>query len=249
MHDVKSAVNLLTSCFVVCKINLLRVQHGRRADRRNHFPRRPNIAIPFIPVDETVLVEMRMSLYAQKIENTLYFTKTGGWEAADFTALHNALLVWWTDTWAVGVASQVSLREIAITDLSSESATSSVVPAPTPNPTGHVTGLSLPGGSALCVAFRTLKRGRSFRGRNYVPGIGENRRSGNQVLSTMVADMQTAYNALIPLAADLGVDWVVVSRFANKLPRVTGIATKVNAAAVVDDNIDSQRRRLTGRGA
>jgi hypothetical protein len=42
--------------------------------------------------------------------------------------------------------------------------------------------------------------------------------------------------------------WVVVSRFSGGVERVTGVTTPVVQAAYHDLNLDSQRRRLTGRG-
>jgi hypothetical protein len=41
---------------------------------------------------------------------------------------------------------------------------------------------------------------------------------------------------------------VVVSRYHLGAPRVTGIATPVITYLATDNNVDSQRRRLTGRG-
>jgi len=204
--------------------------------------------MPFVPVSDVVMAEMRMLLYGQKIENTLYFTKAGGFDLSEAAALNNILLLWWTEEYADGVSEDLSLREIVITDLSTETSFSLVSPAPTPNPTGAQSGGALPGGSALCVSFRTTSRGRSFRGRNFVSGIPRSGSTGNQVNSDIITLIEVAYQDLISLVADMDATWVVVSRFTDGAPRVAGINTRVNSVTVVDTNIDSQRRRLTGRG-
>jgi len=50
------------------------------------------------------------------------------------------------------------------------------------------------------------------------------------------------------VADGLGADWVVVSRFHDNAPRTAGVVSFINAATVVDATVDSQRRRLPGRG-
>jgi len=53
-------------------------------------------------------------------------------------------------------------------------------------------------------------------------------------------------NYLVP--AEPTAQSVVVSHFANGNPRVAGVATPINAYQV-NSALDSQRRRLLGRGA
>lgn len=203
----------------------------------------------FIPVPDTVSVEVRMLMDQQKIENTLAFRLVGGWDLTSAAALGADLLLWWTNDYRVQISNEVSLREIFITDLSSATGFTHSQPAPAPNPTGSQNLPSSPNNVALCLSFRTVNRGRSYRGRNYISGIPRDNVTSNDVSPGAVGGLLAAYNALFTLASSNGADWVVVSRYANKLPRVTGVATNITSVVVVDPTVDSQRRRLPGRGS
>lgn len=202
----------------------------------------------FIPVADTVLVELRFDYFGQKIENTLYFRKLGGSSVAQAIGLMNDLEVWWTSLLSNYLSQDISLRELNVTDLSSVSGYSVSQAAPTPNPNGNVAAAGMPGSVALCVSFRTPNRGRSFRGRNYVAGIAETNIVGNTVDSAVVAGVLGSYQGIPSSIVSSAWDWVVVSRFNGGAPRVAGVATDVTSVIIVDDFVDSQRRRLTGRG-
>lgn len=204
--------------------------------------------MPFVPVPETIQVEMRMRLDGQKVENTLYFHKIGGWSAADVPVAYNALLLWWNNNYAVPLSSALTLNEIAIKDLSSETGFGFEISTPVPKPAGDSAEPALPNNVALCVSFRTASRGRSFRGRNFVPGLPRTSVTQNTVDSTQAGLISDAYNELLTVADSLGADWVVVSRFSGNAPRVTGVHTVITGATIVDLTVDSQRRRLPGRG-
>jgi len=202
----------------------------------------------FIPVADTVLAELRFDYFGQRIENTLYFRKLGGSSIAQAVGLMNDLEVWWTTLLSQFLSQDISLRELNVTDLSSASGYSVSQAAPTPNPTGQIANAGLPGNVSLCASFRTPNRGRSFRGRNYVCGLAETSVTGNTVGSTIVAGVLGSYQGIPSAIVSSAWDWVVVSRFAGGLPRVAGIATDITSVVIVDDFVDSQRRRLTGRG-
>lgn len=210
--------------------------------------------MPFVPVPETAEAEIRMLLDGQKIENTLYFQRDGGWSPSSFVALANALLLWWTTDYSVFVSSSVTLSEVYLTDLSSSTGIVLSAPAPTPHPAGARSAASLPNNVTICVSFRTGTRGRSFRGRNYISGLSEDAVVLNTVDSAVQADIIAAYDLLQPLAGDVDASWVVASRFSgvdvdgHPIPRTTGIATIISTVIIVDSIIDSQRRRLPGRG-
>lgn len=99
----------------------------------------------------------------------------------------------------------------------------------------------LPGNVALCVSLRTALAGRRFRGRKYFSGWTEADVVGNLVDAGAVADIVAACNAFIAGMITDGVPLTIVS--------YTGL-TNVNVvnAVCVDNYVDSQRRRLPGRG-
>lgn len=210
--------------------------------------------MPFVPVPSTVMVEMRMRLDAQEIENTLYFEKATAWTVAQYTALANAMIVWWNTAYGLVLSSDLSLVEVYITDLTTATSPVHAQAAPIPNPTGTVPTATLPNNVSLTVSFRTANRGRSYRGRNYVPGLPENAVTLNTVQPSTVAGIQNAYTGLFAVADGQSIEWVVVSRYSGidgdgkPIPRTIGLATPVTAAIVVDAIVDSQRRRLPKRG-
>lgn len=133
-----------------------------------------------------------------------------------------------------------------VTDQTSES--SAAVNVPDSSVGGSLAEPSLPGSVAFCVTFLTAGRGRSSRGRNYIPAIAEPFVIGNTLDLTQANLYVAAYEALFAVATDQNVTWVVVSHQTAGAPRVAGLAQPVTGVRYADRFIDSQRRRLTGRG-
>lgn len=202
----------------------------------------------FVPVPGVLEAEIRMSLDNQLVENTLYFKPTVTTPGGTPTDLANDLLVWWTVNMSPALSDNTLLREIYVTDLTTATSGAATQPAPAPAPTGGRTGAPSPNNVSLAVSFRTAQRGRSFRGRNYIAGINEPDTEWNQISAALEGLILAGYNALLtaPFSGDW--EWGVVSRFANKAPRVTGVFTPITSVTIVDRTIDSQRRRLPSRG-
>jgi len=201
----------------------------------------------FIPVPNVALAEIRMTWDAQLCENTLYFEFGSPPDVAALTGLGAALEAWWIDNYKPKANSNVQLREIFMTDLTTDSGPT-VSRSPASLVIGDNTSEALPNNVTCSVSFRSGLRGRSFRGRNYFVGLSDDQVSHNTLTSVFIEDIVAAYTALIATAGSVSADWVVVSRFHNKLPRTTGVATPIISVTVVDSTVDSARRRLPGRG-
>jgi hypothetical protein len=211
--------------------------------------------MPYVPVPSTVMAELRMTLDGQKIENTLYFLSASGPSLANMEVLGSDLEGWWTTNCAPLLPVDVLLRELVITDL-----TTNTGPQYTDAPEGGIPGVigqpALPNNVSLAISFRTALRGRSFRGRNYIPALTENQVVNNTVSAAVAASWVSAYNELIAILATGAREytWVVVSRFSGvdadkkPIPRTIGLKEPVVTALVVDATVDSMRRRLPGRG-
>lgn len=120
---------------------------------------------------------------------------------------------------------------------------------PTGTPAGSNITPLLPLNVAICASHYSGRTGRSRRGRNYIPGIGEGIISvGDVILFTARNNIATAYDALRTNLLAHGLVQVVASFQTNGAPRVNGQGTAI-ASTVVDQYSDSQRRRLAGRGA
>lgn len=115
---------------------------------------------------------------------------------------------------------------------------------------GGVTGESMPGNVDPCISFRGNTSGRFARGRNYVPGISASDVAGNVLDADWMTSIAAGYEALTGAGAfdPDPFNWVVASFFFNGAPRVSGLATEVFFAGFTDNIVDSQRRRLPGRG-
>jgi len=202
----------------------------------------------FIPVLDTVEAEMIMELFGQRIENTLYFHKDGGFTPADMVNLGESLQVWWGAQYNSIVTEDLALVDVIVTDLTSDTAPSIAVPAP-PGTIGLVAPPTAPGSVCATISFRTAGRGRSSRGRNYISGIAEASIVGNDFTGTYAGFLVDVYDyLLVPANLPGDVEWVVVSRYHDNAPRLAGITQLITSVIVTDTAVDSQRRRLRGRG-
>jgi len=210
--------------------------------------------MPFVPCLNTALVEFRMTFDGQKVENTVYIENEAAWDGDSLTELVTESQNWWGTNYS-GITSNIThLAEVIATDLTSE--TSSQASIDGGGFTGTVSGLSLPGNCSVAVSFRTASRGRSFRGRNYIVGIPESKLEGTSIVTTTYAtEVTDAYQAFLDTVATAGWTWVALSRFSGvnptthaPIPRTAGVMTPITNVIMVDRTIDSQRRRLPGRG-
>jgi len=208
----------------------------------------------FVPVPNTILVELRMTCDLQQVENTLWFDLGGAPTEASMSDTLDAVWTWWSGEIKPLVNVNVQVREIVATDMSSDTGPQMSF-TPTTDNNGDLSEELLPNNVSLTVSFRTANRGRSFRGRNYVVGLSRTQINGSTVLSGTVAAFQAAYAELIAIAGGAGATWVVASRFSGvnpttgkPIPREEGIATPITTVVVVDAFVDSQRRRLPTRG-
>lgn len=123
--------------------------------------------------------------------------------------------------------------------------------ASTPGSLSYIGHGALPTSAALSVKRVTAAVGRGGRGRVYWPLMLDNECSApDHVASARAAEIVAA---LAAFQADVealvaGSQMVVVSTEFAKAPRVTGVTNHITAWGVPDLLVDSQRRRLLGRG-
>jgi hypothetical protein len=201
----------------------------------------------FQAVPNTIQCDVVFLLFGQRIENVYHVEVPGGVDAPTIVDTASEVGNWVMDTLMPSLSHNLTFLLVEATNLSIEGGGTATFAPTTPVPGGSGDS-SMPGGTAFCVSLRTAESGRSHRGRKYISGLAVSQISGNQVLTAYGNALVAAIAELISVLSAVGKLLVVVSRVLDGVERVVGITTAVTAAVAVDYNIDSQRRRLTGRG-
>lgn len=201
----------------------------------------------FIPTVNCLRSAVEGLYSGQQWVNTLWFGLADSPSVVDIAAVNTALADWWDVSMQPITNAACSLTKITTTDQSSSTAPSGVLTL-TPALAGTASGSSIATNVACVIGFKTIGRGRSARGRNYVTGQDVNALSGATAFtSTYTNALAAAYVAMHDALATLGYQHVVVSFQLDLVPRSAGFKQLVTGYSV-DPLIDSQRRRLAGRG-
>lgn len=201
----------------------------------------------FVPTPGAVRVDAIQTNSGSNMENTLwYYFASGEVTVADMLALGSAINGIFDTSFVPLHPGSWSFRGCVITDQSSIDAPSVLVPDL--GAVGTNAGDVMPNNVAWCVSFKTAGRGRSSQGRNYLPAIPRDSVFEDLLDVTYAEAVITAYNRLLEPDLGLGAHLVVVSHVTGGLPRAAGLVEPVVAITWADLIIDSQRRRLNGRG-
>lgn len=203
--------------------------------------------MPFVPNSACAMVELVQSMHSQVIENTLYFDLGVVPGVIELTDIATIVRDWWLGHIRDKISSAVSLTSVRATSLQSETAPGVEITASLPAAGLITASPSLPANVTGCITFVTALRGRSFRGRNYIPGLTEAMVTNSTIDNLTVADFVSGYEELLIDLSTEPYDWVVYSRFTANAPRAIGVMTDV-VSCKMDQTVDSQRRRLPGRG-
>lgn len=201
----------------------------------------------FIPVPNGIQLCFLFTTDAQNWQFCLMLQKSAG--APTSTDLGQATAdgsAWWTSHLKALLAPGTMLNEIIATDMTSQGAPQSRALI---GEAGTAIGTELPLNVVACVSHRTEKRGRSYRGRSYISGLTTNHIDDTVSLnSTQQGALANGFAALRVLLDEHGLDQVVASRQHNG-SITSPAATHEVILNVVDTLLDSQRRRLGGRGS
>lgn len=139
-----------------------------------------------------------------------------------------------------GQSQDMSINEIAVSNLGG-TATGTTALTISPAQQGGRVQDGEPGNVAICISLRTALSGRRFRGRKYFSGLGKGDVTGNQFNLTQLGVMLSGIAGMV---SDLNTNGTPLSVFSP-----TGLTlVPVNNVNAVDNFVDSQSRRLTGRG-
>lgn len=211
--------------------------------------------MPFIPAVNTAQVRTQFTYNGQQCENVYYVEGQDAWDAITLQALAAVFGEWWIAELGPSMPIALTLNRILARDMTTEAAPSIEYTTDLPA-SGEQSVEALPNSVTLAVKWVTGLAGRSFRGRTYHIGMVDLSVLGNVATSGFHDLLTAAYNQLINAIVTENPDWglVVASFFSgvdvdgNPIPRSTAVLTPI-LTAVVNDIVDSQRRRLPGRGS
>lgn len=177
--------------------------------------------------DGGVRCAVRYTCEGHNIVNTLWFHKLGDFAASDGEALANELDIWAAGNIMPQMASTVVYQEVTVYDMRSTDSWV-VINDDNTGAVGTNVGNVLPLNSAMTVTFLTARRGRSYRGRNYVSGLVEGAATGTQFTVLDTAAVELAYDYLLGTdLTSLGWHWSVASSVQNGVVLEAGILTHV----------------------
>lgn len=210
--------------------------------------------MPFIPSATEVEAKFEGVVDGQQTINDLYFSLPGGYVLSDIQSLATNLSDWFTLSFASHLSEDWSTVAVHVRALN---VPAGFVVDVSPTPTvGGAASSAEPNNVALCISFRTGIAGRSFRGRNYVPGVPTDQITLNTFEAGWMADVKATYDLLLAGGGALPGGWIwgVLSRFSGvdvdgkPIPRASGVFTPIVNTLFTDSTADSMRNRLPGRG-
>lgn len=205
------------------------------------------MALPLVA--NTCKVVIRNMVDRQLMINDLYFrNEVEGITPLGLADLVTSIASWWTLNVLPLLSEDVVFGVVSARDLSvGIGAEYELSQGPA---LGGVASEAAPNNVCIAVSFRTGVAGRSFRGRNYISGIPNSTININVLSGTFGVDITDAYNLLLVGGGALPANWVwvVTSYFTGGAPRAVGLTTPIMQAILTDTVVDSQRRRLPGRG-
>lgn len=195
--------------------------------------------MPFTPIATAAKITVKGDLYGQLVENVWTCLVAADPPLLDLDNIANRVAASYPAIIAP-MTTALTINEITVRYLGDIAGPEFTLVPATPI-TGNSANPGLPGNVALCVSLRTALAGRRFRGRKYFSGLVESSVVGNLVDSGVVAEIVTACQEFI--------DAMIAEEYPLTIVSYAGL-TNVNvvSAVCVDNYVDSQRRRLTGRG-
>jgi len=202
----------------------------------------------FVPVANSAEHHLMFHYHGEVCQNVFHTHKGDPYETVDLIAAATVFKDWWLEWMQARLPTQLTFDRIESFSLEAFNAPSSTVIEDLPAAGTNSSAIPLPNNVTFAVKWITGLRGRSYRGRTFSLGVTEDQRSGNSLQPTALTGYLIAYGALITALDVAGHPLAVVSKVTLGSPRVAGIATEIIGLSI-DDTLDSQRRRLPGRGS
>lgn len=200
-------------------------------------------------IPNTAQILLQYTQYAEVTENVLYATNTDAITTDDLDELRDAVADWAQGVWMPQMPNTTRLTAVVITDLTTTSGERQTEVF-NPSVVGSL-GASLPNNVTISIEKVIAERYRGGHGRLYVPGLSSQVISGNELNADFGATLVTKLNDLKTAVSAAGDNtWVLSTvRTDNTDPLAPVKTTRpILNFKLADRHLDSQRRRLTGRG-
>lgn len=192
-------------------------------------------------------------LHGQIVQNVWHFRVSTSPDLTEMEAVETMFNDWVTGPYALSNSQDLTFVEFSVTDLNT--ATGIEIVHSLDNIPGEITSPVKSNQDTFCIKLNTALRGRSFRGRTYVLAVATNLYAdANSLSSSSVTTLVGHFTTLITDSGIAGHPLGVLSRYSGvdangkPIPRAAGLLTDVISATATDNIIDSQNRRLPGRG-
>lgn len=207
----------------------------------------------FIPAVNTARCVFRMTQNGQVVQHVIHVQKATAWDQSSLTDLANLLITWWNDEYAPNAGNGLGLTGVQARDMTAEEAPAVEIGAP-PLSGGDLNDEVMPGNVTLAIRFSSALSGRSRRGRAYQCGLTNAQVLSNEMILAARDAIVAGWAALKTTLDAASYTWVIASFYhgvddvtKKPIPRATALLTPVTSVSA-DSFVDSQRRRLTGRG-
>lgn len=198
---------------------------------------------PFVPFPSAMQVNMRFQYNGTNVEMVLGFDYADIGFASAAPLVYNVLdSALWGDL-RLNLANTLVSTETYMIDLFSQYGGARTF-GPFTNPAGAHADKGLPNNVAFVVSHRTGLRGKSYRGRTYIPGLIEGAVINNTLDAAVALSYVVAFNNMRTALFSDGINFCVLSRRINNAWRTEGQATPVEVSLTKDNRVDTQRGRL-----
>jgi|SRR5215216_185592 len=187
----------------------------------------------------TAEVVVKQRLYGQDVLNVWHVQVSASPDEAELLDVAAHFQLGYGDLFT-HLSDEIALTEIFVRNLGVVGGIEATLSI-TPEQVGGISTESMPSGVALCISLRTALGGRRFRGRKYFAGIPRSEVVANSFTSAFVGALLGSIGGMIGDLATAGNPISIASFTGSTLVPVT-------AAVAADLDVDSQRRRLNGRG-
>jgi hypothetical protein len=200
----------------------------------------------FIPASQILRTTVEYLLDGQILANVFHIDANEAIDAVVTNAILDVVEAWVETQMMAVSSSDLEATGLVGRDLTTISGGLVERPFSTPVP-GAIGSPSLPNNVAVCVTLFTDLAGRSYRGRSYMPGIPESYVTLSGISSMLAGDYAGVFIDLVDTLSTAGYELVVTSFQTGLAPRVAAVSTPITSVGV-NTTVDSQRRRLPGRG-